>query len=323
MKCRVCKQTAAVALPSHHTAFCPECFSAYFARQVERAVHNHGLFEPEEKILVAVSGGKDSMALIHQLAAQGYNVTALHLDLGIPNSSGPARAIVTAFCAERGFPLRVVDPEEMGLAIPEVKAAVKRPICSVCGKIKRHYMNKITYEEGYDVLATGHNLDDEVARLFANTLRWDRDFLGTQGPLMPAQGKFARKVKPLCRLSEFETAAYCFMQGLHHGTAACPYSHGASFTGHKKLWEDLEERSPGSKTAFYERFLTQGKTAFAPHAHQDRGPLQDCRVCGAPSNLETCGVCRIREQLLAVKETTAARSGTKRPPETSPEAAIS
>jgi uncharacterized protein (TIGR00269 family) len=315
VKCRVCKQTAAVALPSHHTAFCPECFTAYFARQVERAIHGHKLFDHGDKILVAVSGGKDSLALIHQLAVQGYNVTALHLDLGIPNSSGPAREIVAAFCAEHGFTLRVVDPEEMGLAIPEVKAAVKRPICSVCGKIKRHYMNKIAYEEGYDVLATGHNLDDEVARLFANTLRWDRDYLGTQGPLMPAAGKFARKVKPLFRLSEFETAAYCFLQGLRHGTAPCPYSHGASFTGHKKLWEDLEEHSPGSKTAFYEHFLTHGKTAFAPLAHAQREPLRDCLVCGAPSNLELCGVCRIREQLRAAKEKPGAGlPGTGRSP---------
>jgi len=306
VKCRVCKQTAAVALPSHHTAFCPECFSAYFARQVERAIRKHTLFEPGERILVAVSGGKDSLALIHQLAAQGYDVTALHLDLGIPHSSGPAREIVTAFCAERGFALRVVDPVEMGLAIPEVKAAVKRPICSVCGKIKRHYMNKIAHEEGYDVLATGHNLDDEVARLFANTLRWDRDFLGTQGPLMPGTGKFARKVKPLCRLSEFETAAYCFLHGLKHGTAPCPYSKGASFTGHKKLWGDLEGHSPGSKTAFYERFLTNGKPAFAHLAHQEREPLRDCGVCGAPSNLDLCGVCRIRDQLAAAKEKSGA-----------------
>jgi tRNA-5-methyluridine54 2-sulfurtransferase len=302
MKCRRCKEIAAVALPSHHTAFCPACFEVYFSRQVERAIHSHKLLAPDDKVLVAVSGGKDSLALIHQLAHLGYRVTALHIDLGIKDSSGPAREIVAGFCEAHGYPLRVVDPAAMGLAIPEVKAVVKRPICSVCGKIKRHFMNKVAYEEGFDALATGHNLDDEVARLFANTLRWDRDYLGAQGPLMPAQGGFARKIKPLFRLSEFETAAYCFLKDLRHGSAPCPYSKGASFTGHKRLWADMEETSPGSKTAFYERFLTTGRPAFAPLSNQERAPLRDCARCGSPSNADVCGVCRVREQVEEARE---------------------
>jgi tRNA-5-methyluridine54 2-sulfurtransferase len=299
MKCKRCGAQAAVKLPSHHAGFCPECFELFFKRQVETAVRRHGLILPGEKVLVAVSGGKDSLALMRVLSDLGHDVEGLHVHLGIPDSSDPVCAKTEAYCRENGFRLHVLRMAELGLAIPRVKAAVKRPICAVCGKIKRHYFNRFAYENGFAALATGHNLDDEVARLFANVLRWDGAYLGSQGPMLPAEGKFVRKIKPLYRLTEFETAAYCFFQGIDHWKAGCPYSGGASFTGHKKLFADLEYRSPGQKAAFYEAFLRQGRSHFAGTAREGDGALLDCRECGYPSSNEICGVCRIRAQVAA------------------------
>ena len=94
MKCKRCKATAVVALPSHHTAFCASCFREFFARQVQRGIESHRLFTREERVLVALSGGKDSLALMLELARQGYDVTGLHIDLGIPDSSVAARGVV-------------------------------------------------------------------------------------------------------------------------------------------------------------------------------------------------------------------------------------
>lgn len=293
MKCRRCGEQAQVALPSHHTGFCPDCFKIYFLRQIERAVHDHRLFDEDDRILLAVSGGKDSLGLLLALKELEYSVTALHIDLAIPVSSESARSTVEAFCALHGVPLHVVETAACGLPIPTVKRTVNRPVCSVCGKIKRHYFNRFAYENGYGVLATGHNLDDEVARLFANTLRWDPAYLAGQGPARPAEGKFVRKVKPLCRLTEYETAVWCFLNGIDHVLAPCPYSGGASFTGHKKLIAELEERSPGVKMQFYGHFLTNGKPAFQAYTAQSP-PLGECAECGFPTSGEVCGVCRIR-----------------------------
>jgi len=294
MKCKRCGETAAVKLPSHHAGFCPECFERFFRKQVETAIRRHGMILPGEKVLVAVSGGKDSLALLRVLSDLGHDVTGLHVHLGIPDSSDPVCERTEAYCRENGFALHVLRLAEVGLAIPEVKDAVRRPICSVCGKIKRHYFNRFAYENGYAALATGHNLDDEVARLFANVLRWDAAYLGGQGPMLPAEGRFVRKIKPLYRLTEFETAAYCFFKGINHWKAACPYSGGASFTGHKRLFADLEDRSPGQKTAFYEAFLAKGKSHFAGVGEENGPVLQPCERCGYPSSSEVCGVCRIR-----------------------------
>ena len=197
MKCRRCKATAVVALPSHNSAFCATCFLDFFSRQVAKGIEAHRLMTKEDKVLVALSGGKDSLALMLELSRQGYDVTGLHIDLAIPGSSPAARGVVERFCDAHGFPLIVRDMAAEGMPIPKVKETLKRPICSACGKIKRYFFNRTAREQGFTVLATGHNLDDEVARLTSNTLRWDRAYLSDQGPALADDEGIARKVKPL------------------------------------------------------------------------------------------------------------------------------
>jgi len=303
MKCRKCKAPAEVSLPSHNTAFCRECFSTYFTGQVEKAIRQHKLILPDDRVLVALSGGKDSLTLMLELSRLGYNVTGLHVDLGIPHSSEAARAKVEGFCAQHGMKVHVVELIKEGLPIPDIKRYIHRPVCSACGKIKRHWFNRIALEGGYNALATGHNLDDEVARLFANTLRWDAGYLSDQGPCLQAENGFARKIKPLYRLSEFETANYAFINGIEIHSAPCPYSGGASFTGHKALWANLEYQSPGSKISFYDGFLKRGRPAFAQQAHDEGEPLGPCETCGSPTSTGICGVCRLK---IAVTERRAA-----------------
>ena len=80
MKCKICKETAVVALRSHNAAFCAECYKDFFARQVERGIESQKLFTREEKILVALSGGKDSLALMLELSRQGDVLTVRAFD---------------------------------------------------------------------------------------------------------------------------------------------------------------------------------------------------------------------------------------------------
>lgn len=295
MKCTRCKATAAVALPSHHAGFCPDCFLAFFRNQVEKGIRKQNLFTHDDKILVAISGGKDSLALMLELFLLGYDVTGLHIDLSIPGSSEQARRVVEDFCGKHSLPLIVKEMAEEGLAIPAVKARLNRPICSACGKIKRHYFNKVALEGDFSVMATGHNLDDEIARLFSNVLRWDAAYLADQGPALPGTEGFARKVKPFWRLSEFETANYAFLQGIQYHHAPCPYSKGASFTMLKNVWMDLEAAMPGRKLDFYQGFLKNGKPHFMAAEEKDGVDLAPCAACGFPTSAQVCGVCRIRD----------------------------
>ena len=295
MKCKVCKEVAVVSLRSHHAGFCEKCFLQFFNKQVEKGIHKQKLFSKEDKILVALSGGKDSLALMLALAHQGYDITGLHIDLAIPNSSEVTRAVVERFCNKHNFRLIIKDMAEEGLAIPQVKAKLKRPICSACGKIKRYFFNKVAIDEGFTVLATGHNLDDEVARLFSNTIRWDLAYLSDQGPKLEAESGFASRAKPLWRLTEFETANYAFLMDIEYHYASCPYSQGASFTQHKLLWQQLEEAMPGRKIDFYQNFLKKARPIFAKHEESEGINLEPCQSCGYPTSSELCGVCRIKE----------------------------
>lgn len=298
MKCKVCKAEAVVSLRSHNAAFCSECYKEFFSRQVDRAIKSKKLCTLNDRILVALSGGKDSLSLMLELSRQGYNVTGLYIDLSIAESSLKARMHVEKFCSKHGLKLLICDMSNEGLAIPKVREKIRRPICAVCGKIKRYFFNKVALDEGFDVIATGHNLDDEVARLFSNVLRWDKSYLSTQGPNLPSTNGFVRKIKPLWRLTEFETANYAFLMGIENHYAPCPYSPGASFTILKGILQKLEMEMPGKKLDFYQGFLDKGKPNFIKKQVEQENMLSPCHECNYPtSSGDLCGVCRIRNLL--------------------------
>ena len=106
--------------------------------------------------------------------------------------------------------------------MPTAARATRRVPCSACGLSKRHLFDAAAREGGYDVVATGHNLDDEAAVLLGNTLRWDIDYLARQLPVLPGGNGFPRKVKPLVRLTERETAAWCIVRGIDYQVEECP-----------------------------------------------------------------------------------------------------
>lgn len=302
MKCKVCKAEAVVGLRSHNAAFCEQCFLAFFRRQLLKGIQGQNLLSPGDKVLVAVSGGKDSLGLMLELNELGYNTSGVFIDLGIPEASGAARVHVENFCAAHELPLQVVDLARENLAIPDVKQALRRPVCSACGKIKRYFFNRVAQAGGYDAIATGHNLDDEIGRLMSNTLRWDCAYLGDQGPLLPAEPGFTRKIKPLWRLTEFETANYAFLRKIPHHASACPYSQGASFAAIKKWFHRLDAKMPGRKLDFYQGFLSRGRQAFANCQAAKASKLSLCPSCGSPtSSGSVCGICRIRDAVTRFK----------------------
>lgn len=296
MKCKICGNEAVVALESHHAAFCKDCYFLFFRRQIEKGIKKQKLFDVNDKILVAISGGKDSLSLMLELSELGYNVEGLFIDLGIMPSSVNARKLVKDFCSLHNLTLHIVSLENEKIAIPEVKKKLKRPICSACGQIKRYYFNKFALDNNFNVLATGHNLDDETARLFSNTLRWDENYLGEQNPALPSRQGFIKKVKPLWRLSEFETANYAFLKNINYDTTPCPYSTGASFTKLKGILNQLERIMPGKKINFYQEFLRNAHSIFANSMKLKEQNLEECPNCGALTSTNSlCGVCRIKE----------------------------
>src|SRR5205823_2745296 len=107
---------------------------------------------------------------------------------------------------------------------------------------------------------------------------------------------FARKVKPLVRLGERESAAYCVLRGIDYQVEECPMAAGNRHLGYKELLNTLEARSPGSKAAFLSGFVEHGHARFAAEADAERAVLRECRVCGSPTPSDVCAFCRLRER---------------------------
>ncbi len=172
----------------------------------------------------------------------------------------------------------------------------QRP-CSICGLIKRHEMNRVALEGGYNVLAIGHNLDDEAASLFGNVLHRQVDYLRHQFPVLPADGQgLVRKVKPFCRFYERETAAYTLIRGIDSIEAECPYAIGATGLAHKETLTRMEHDSPGTKMHFYTNFL-KAKEAGLFSADETAPALHPCPQCGQPTPApDLCNFCRLWEQ---------------------------
>src|SRR5207302_2182311 len=125
--------------------------------------------------------------------------------------------VTRAFAREHDARLVEVDLRaEYGFDIPTAGRKGSRSTCAVCGLSKRYVFNRAALEGGFDVVATGHNLDDEAATLLGNTLRWETEYIARQAPLLPARDGMVKKVKPLYRLAERETAAYAFMRGIEY-----------------------------------------------------------------------------------------------------------
>jgi len=293
VKCTRCREPAEVKLRSHNSAFCRECFLLFFRRRVERAIEHQEMFRRDDRILVAVSGGKDSLALWDVLADAGYRTVGFHLALGIGGYSDRSRERSESFARSRGLELRVTSLADENLAIPTVVGATRRPACSACGTVKRHYFDAAALEAGCNVVATGHNLDDEAARLLGNVLHWQVEHLARQRPVIePRHEKFARKVKPLYLTSEFETATFAFLRGIDYVVEECPNAVGATQLAHKAVLDGLENASPGTKLAFVGEFVTRGSAGFQPTERPDAE--RSCSSCGMPSWGETCGFCSLR-----------------------------
>ena len=311
MKCKKCGGKASINMRQHRMALCKDHFLEWIPEQTERFIKKYNMFSRDEKILVAVSGGKDSLSLWDILIRLGYNADGLYLGLGIDGGiqySDESHRLTAEFAQKNNLKLHVVNIEkEYGHSIPVLSEISHRghgKPCSVCGLTKRHEMNRIARDLGYDVLATGHNLDDEAAVLFGNTLHWAPDYLLRQGPVLPSASGLARKVKPLCRFYEREMTAYAIARGIEYIYEECPFAEGATQVFYKESLNQLETVRPGTKLTFYLRFLEARQSGeLFIQKDVEHANLHPCEKCGQPTSApQLCSFCRMLEKASAVTE---------------------
>jgi uncharacterized protein (TIGR00269 family) len=312
----VCREPAVIDIRRHNANFCVEHFLRLCRDQVARAIHDWDMIGPGDRVLVAVSGGKDSLALWDLLLESGHDADGLYLGLGIGEYSRDSGWYARDFAERRGANLIEIDLQETyGYDVPGGARAARRVPCSACGLSKRHLFDRAAREHGYDVVATGHNLDDEAAVLFGNVLHWHTNYLGRQLPVLAERDGFPRKVKPLVRLSEREMAAYCVLRGIDYQVEECPMAAGNKHLGYKEALNAIEVGSPGAKHDFYFGFLDRASEHFRRGATDHDDPLRACATCGAPTPGEVCAFCRLVTRAGGTPLPAPARLGIRTPSE--------
>ncbi len=289
----------------------------YCRDQATKTIKEFEMAHQGDRLLVAVSGGKDSLALWDILLELGWDVDGLYVGLGIGDYSDVSgdyvRSFFEAFAEPRGAKLIEVDLRAThGYDVPTASVATGRTPCSACGLSKRHLFDAAARDGAYDVLLTGHNLDDEAAVLYGNVMRWQVDYLARQRPMLAAGNGFPKKAKPLVRLSERETAAYCVLRGIDYQVDECPMAVGNRHLEYKNALGAAEEASPGMKQAFYFGYLREAVDLFATRpapegeAGEANTSLIPCDTCGSPTNGDpsgaaTCAFCRLSQRSAAAE----------------------
>ena len=316
MKCRVCREPAVIDVRRQNANYCTDHFLRMCRDQVRKAIEQFDMINPGERVLVAVSGGKDSLALWEILRELGYDVDGYYIGLGIGEYSDESGSYARRYADDRG--LRLVTTDLRGdhdFDVPTAAKVTRRAPCSACGLSKRHLFDKAALGGGYDVVATGHNLDDEAAVLFGNVLRWQTSYLGRQLPVLPERDGFPRKVKPLVRLGERETAAYCVLRGIDYIVEECPMAAGNKHLGYKDALNAIEVQSPGTKHDFYFGFLQRASERFTGEAEEEQDELGSCAQCGAPTPGDVCAFCRLVQRVAGRESPGRQRPGPGEPVE--------
>ena len=292
MRCRFCNKQAVIRIKAYNTSFCGGCFIRFFRERVEKTIVKYHLFDYNNKILVAVSGGKDSLAVWDVLINLNYNTEGLYIDLGIDGYSQDSETEVKQFATRRGVKYTVTRVKDiLGLGIAGAAKKTRRPICSICGMVKRYLMNQEAQKIGAEVIVTGHNLDDEAATLFGNFLNWQTGYLDRQSPKLSTQDGLVARAKPLVLISERESATYASLNKIDYQIEQCPHSHGATSIFYKQILNRIESKQPATKLRFYKGFLRYWKKSSPPEE------LNPCTECGYPTTAGICSFCRLKKRI--------------------------
>jgi uncharacterized protein (TIGR00269 family) len=296
MKCRFCGKRAEIVLKMHRIALCKKCYPRFFENRVLKVIEKEKMFSKGDKVCVAISGGKDSMSLLHVLKKLGFEIAALHIDLGIEGYSTNCKEVVKSYCESLEIPLIMYNlKKDKGQSINEVVKRKRRSACSICGAMKRQVTNKLARDAGYDVLATGHNMDDGLIFVFLNLLKADIHALASYKPVLDPSTLMVKKVKPLYRFTDFEIRCYAEIENISYYAGKCPFSRSASASFYREWWNILEKKKPGIKNSFYWSFINNIQPIFSEYESKTNfmGEVKRCKMCGEPTNRDICSVCAI------------------------------
>lgn len=301
LKCSLCESPAVVIVRYAKLRLCGKHFAEFIRKRIIKTIDRYKLIKSGWRVLVAISGGKDSSVVLQVLSdvskQLGFEVVAVHIDLGIGEYSRKAREVAERLCEALEVPLVVLELKDLiGASLPELVTRSGRPACSVCGLVKRYLINSAALELKADVVALGHHMDDLLPYVVKNFILQNLGGIGKLGPKTESGEGLVGRIRPLYEISEKEVAIYAFVQGLPVVEESCPYAvRGGSIEEEvRRFLNSIEERNPGIKIAFA-RAVARNASFYRSKL---AGQISSCRYCGTPTSGEVCAFCRLTEKSL-------------------------
>ncbi len=300
VKCSICGGKAVAIIHYARLRLCRKHFLEFVEKKVERTIKRYRLIGEGDRVVVAVSGGKDSSTLatiLSKLSSKlGFKLYFLYIDLGINVYSEENKRKVIELSRKTGIPLIIVNVRELlSVSVPELALRIRRPVCSVCGVVKRYIMNAVAVELKANALAMGHNLDDMAAYILKEFFNQNLNQISKLGPKTETiEGLAVGRIRPLYEVYERESLLYALLSGTPFLPDECPHvRRGTMEFKLKELLDGLEESFPGVKIGFMRR-IARNVDSY-PKLSQK---LTRCKACGLIASGELCSFCKMTKQVL-------------------------
>lgn len=298
MICSICTERAVISQRQSGLLLCREHFIRDFERRVAMTISENCMIEEGERIAVAVSGGKDSTALLfclrRILSGRDVELVAITVDEGIAGYRDDTILAAKAIAEKLGVEQHIVSfREEYGQSLDEMVVGRHVAPCTYCGVFRKHALNRAAKSIGADKIATGHNLDDESQTVMMNYLKGDFERLMRLRPKRVQKGLVPR-IKPLRAIAEKEIALYCMLSDVFFQSRECPYADLSLRAEVRDMMNSLESSFPGTKQSTVRGFemMAEGEQGRWPQID-----LAACRQCGEPCVGERCKACELREEI--------------------------
>ncbi|MAG20146.1 TIGR00269 family protein [archaeon] len=298
MVCNLCEEKPVIKLVNNKRGLCKTCFIKYFDKKVLKTIKNYKMFDKKDKVLVCVSGGKDSTVLLDILRKiRNIEVEAIVIDALIGDYTKKNIENIVDYCKEKKIKLHNISlRDEFGYSLCYIKSLLKKKglnykSCTICGILRRYLINKYARELKFDKVATGHNLDDEAQSFFMNVVKNNMAVSARMGPVAGVKRikSFIPRVKPLYFLMEKETKLYSKLKKFKVYYERCPCSSVSFRKDVGEYLDKFEDEYNGSKYGVVNSFL--GILDVMKEKYS-KGEVKLCK-CGEPCSLEVCKTCEI------------------------------
>lgn len=298
-RCPLCSEPAVFHDRKTGRHLCREHFIADIEGRVAGTIRSRNLIVPGDHVVIALSGGKDSTALLMILSRllpswDSVRLSAVTIDEGIAGYREDTIRSADQLVAQYGLDhVSISFTELFGGTLDAFLRGREPEACSVCGILRRKALNVAAEREKATKLATGHNLDDEAQSVFMNVLRGDLSRL-VRDSGSDSQGRFIPRIKPLMFISEKEIAVYLMLHGAWADLPECPYAVHALRGEVRNMLATLESKHPGTMLHLME---SKAKIEAQCAGRLKEEPVRHCRECGDPCSGETCQLCFLKKTL--------------------------